>query len=62
MGLAAAALLRDDALRATTGANAARDAALRFDVERQLDETISWYREIIADWHDRERSALPQAR
>lgn len=62
MGLAAAALLRDDELRATTGANAARDAALRFDLEHQLDETISWYREIIADWHDRERSALPQAR
>jgi hypothetical protein len=27
-----------------------RDAADRFDLERQLDETIDWYREIIADW------------
>lgn len=50
MGAAAAALLDDDALRATLAANAAQDAAARFDLERQLDVTIDWYREIITDW------------
>ena len=53
MGAAAAAILGDDDLRATLGANAAADAAQRFDLERQLDATIAWYREIIADRPDR---------
>ncbi len=57
MSAAAAAILGDDALRARLGANAARDAAERFDLERQLDDTIDWYREIIADWRDRHRVA-----
>jgi glycosyltransferase involved in cell wall biosynthesis len=57
MGAAAAALLGDDATRAALGANAASDAAARFDVERQLDTTIAWYREIIEDWRDRHRVA-----
>ena len=52
MAAAAAALLGDDALRATLSANAAADAAERFDLELQLDRTIAWYREIIADWKD----------
>ena len=56
MGLAAAALLLDGSTRSTLSSNAAADAAARFDVDRQLDVTISWYREIIADWRDRERS------
>ena len=25
------------------------------DLEGQLDTTIDWYREVIADWHDRNR-------
>ncbi len=50
MAAAAAALLADDRLRQTLGANAAADAALRFDLDLQLDRTIAWYREIIADW------------
>ncbi|HEY5435222.1 MAG TPA: glycosyltransferase [Candidatus Limnocylindrales bacterium] len=57
MGAAAAAILRDDDLRATLSANAAADAAQRFDLDRQLDTTIDWYREIIADWRDRHRVA-----
>ena len=53
MAAAAAALLADDSvLRATLGANAAADAALRFDLDRQLDLTIAWYREVIADWRE----------
>jgi glycosyltransferase involved in cell wall biosynthesis len=50
MAAAATAILTDPPLRAALSANAVRDAADRFDLERQLDETIDWYREIIADW------------
>jgi glycosyltransferase involved in cell wall biosynthesis len=53
MGRAIGALLADPDLRATLGRNAARDAAARFDVERQLDVTVRWYREVIADWQAR---------
>ena len=56
MGAAAAAVLQDENLRRALSANAAADAARRFDLERQLDATIDWYREIIADWKSRERS------
>ena len=55
MGAAAAAILCDEDLRAMLSANAAADAARRFDLNRQLDETIDWYREIITDWRDRNR-------
>jgi glycosyltransferase involved in cell wall biosynthesis len=54
MGAAAAAILGDDSLRAVLSANAAADAARRFDLDLQLDATIDWYREVIADWHDHE--------
>ena len=57
MGAATAALLRDDRLRAALSANAAADAAQRFDLDRQLDVTIAWYREIIADWGARTPAA-----
>jgi glycosyltransferase involved in cell wall biosynthesis len=50
MAAAATAILADPPLRAALSANAARDASERFDVERQLDDTIDWYREILADW------------
>ena len=50
MGAAAAAVLGDDLLRAALSANAAADAAERFDLDRQVDETLAWYREILADW------------
>jgi glycosyltransferase involved in cell wall biosynthesis len=56
MGAAAAGILGDDGLRATLSANAVRDAAARFDLEQQLDSTIGWYREIIADWRLRART------
>jgi glycosyltransferase involved in cell wall biosynthesis len=54
MGAAAAAILADDRIRATLSANAVADAARRFDVEQQLDSTISWYREIVAEWKQRD--------
>lgn len=56
MAAAAAALLGDDALRATLSANAAADAAERFDLDIQLDRTIAWYHEIVADWQERQRA------
>jgi glycosyltransferase involved in cell wall biosynthesis len=50
MAAATAFLLRDDALRAQLAKNAAEDAAARFNVERQLDETLAWYAESNDDW------------
>jgi glycosyltransferase involved in cell wall biosynthesis len=50
MAAATAHLLEDDGLRAQLGRNAARDAAERFDFDDQLDATIAWYRDVIADW------------
>ena len=50
MAAATTALLRDDELRARLGRNAAADAASRFDVEHQLEETMGWYRDCIRDW------------
>ena len=52
MGEAVAHLLGDVPTRAALAANAAEDARARFDVDRQIDATITWYREIIAAWHD----------
>ncbi len=40
-------LLRDDALRCQLGENAARDARRRFDMARQVDDYLAWYREIL---------------
>ena len=51
MAAAASALLTDDDLRARLGANAAAEAAALYDIERQLDETLAWYAEILGDWH-----------
>jgi glycosyltransferase involved in cell wall biosynthesis len=48
MAQATVAILRDDATRRRLAANAA-DAAARFDLERQLDETVAWYREILTE-------------
>ena len=55
MAAAAAALLLDDDTRAALSANAVRDAAQRFDLDLQLDTTIAWYRDILADWKVAER-------
>ncbi len=57
MSAAAAAILGSDAIRAGLSVNAGADAAARFDLERQLDATIDWYREIIPHWQDRRRAS-----
>lgn len=41
-------LLSDASLRATLGENAARDAGDRFDLNRQCEAYLNWYREILA--------------
>ncbi|HEY3082185.1 MAG TPA: glycosyltransferase [Chloroflexota bacterium] len=49
-------LLRDPALRGRLTANAAADAADRFDLGRQADAYLSWYAEVRRDWAE-QRSA-----
>ena len=39
--------LKDEALRRELGANAAADAAARFDLEREVDDYLAWYRELV---------------
>jgi glycosyltransferase involved in cell wall biosynthesis len=39
-------LLKDDRLRLRLGKNAARDAASRFDLNRQVNQYLAWYGEI----------------
>ncbi len=47
MAAAALALLADDDLRACLSANAARDAAERFDLRDQVENTVAWYQEVL---------------
>jgi glycosyltransferase involved in cell wall biosynthesis len=47
MAEAIVTLLKDEELRARLGDNAARDAAQRFDVEREVDSYLGWYAEIL---------------
>jgi len=48
MAVAIEHLLEDDSQRHHLGANAAMDAAKRFDLQRQADEFLTWYQEIIS--------------
>ncbi len=50
MGAATASLLGDESLRLALSANAAADAANRFDLERQIDDTLTWYQDILSEW------------
>jgi glycosyltransferase involved in cell wall biosynthesis len=43
-------LLRDKSLRLRMGENAARDAVKRFDLQRQADDFLRWYQEILKTW------------
>jgi glycosyltransferase involved in cell wall biosynthesis len=47
MAIALARLLADAALRQQLGDSAARDAARRFDLRRQCDVYLDWYRSIV---------------
>ncbi len=51
-------LLTDDALRMRLGRNAAEDAQKRFGLNRQVEEYLEWYEEILEAWR-RGRSPCP---
>ena len=42
-------LLTDEQVRHQMGDNAARDARARFDLEKQVDDYLAWYRQILSD-------------
>jgi O-antigen biosynthesis rhamnosyltransferase len=42
-------LIEHSSLLRTMGANAARDARLRFDLQTQVDAYLEWYEEIIEE-------------
>lgn len=50
-------LLAHDDVRRQLAANAVADARRRFDIERQIDETVGWYRDIIGSWQAPRASA-----
>jgi glycosyltransferase involved in cell wall biosynthesis len=52
MASAAVALLEHGVMRMAIGENAARDARVRFDRDRQVDDYLAWYHEILDDWRD----------
>jgi glycosyltransferase involved in cell wall biosynthesis len=43
-------LLDDDPLRRALGRNDASDAAIRFDVRRQVDDYLEFYRDVMRRW------------
>jgi len=49
MGSGIELLLNDDALRRRLGGNAVLDATKRFDLQRQVDDFLNWYQEILED-------------
>lgn len=58
MAEAIIALLTDDDLRMRLGRNAAEDAQRRFGLNRQVEEYLGWYGEILEAWR-RGRSPCP---
>ena len=53
MAEAVITLLTDDELRLQLGRNAAEDAQRRFDLNRQVEDYIGWYGEILGNWQRR---------
>jgi len=49
MAISIERLLNDDCLRRRMGDNAARDAQERFDLQRQVDDYLAWYRDLLRD-------------
>jgi glycosyltransferase involved in cell wall biosynthesis len=47
-------LLQDKPLRLRMGENAARDAVQRFGLQRQADDFLRWYQEILKAWVSRQ--------
>lgn len=42
--------LRNFGLRTQLAKNAAEDTRIRFDLNRQVDEYLNWYKEILENW------------
>jgi glycosyltransferase involved in cell wall biosynthesis len=51
-------LLQDEPLRLRLGDNAVKDAVQRFDIQRQADDLLGWYQEILQAWASR-RGPIP---
>jgi glycosyltransferase involved in cell wall biosynthesis len=51
MAAAVRSLSTNELLMRKLGTHAAMDAADRFDLERQTDRMVAWYKEVIADFH-----------
>jgi glycosyltransferase involved in cell wall biosynthesis len=47
-------LLQDEPLRLRLGDNAVKDAVQRFDIQRQADDLLGWYQEILQAWASRQ--------
>lgn len=54
-------LLTDDALGMRLGRNAAEDAQRRFDLNRQVDVYIRWYRKILENWKRGQKPKLEKS-
>lgn len=57
MAKAVRSLLEQEGLRHQLGENAAVDARQRFDLNRQIEDYLAWYQEIINRWHIDNNSA-----
>jgi glycosyltransferase involved in cell wall biosynthesis len=51
-------LLKDDALSHEMGQQAATDARRRFDLNRQTNDFLDWYQEVITDWQDWQKNTI----
>jgi glycosyltransferase involved in cell wall biosynthesis len=51
-------LLQDEPLRLRLGDNAVKDAVQRFDIQRQANDLLGWYQEILQAWASR-RGPIP---
>jgi glycosyltransferase involved in cell wall biosynthesis len=58
LGLAIRTLLGDDRLRRQMGTNAYRDANKRFDLNRQANDYLQWYEEILSQGSVKPRGVL----
>lgn len=58
MARAIEGLLADNCLRDRMGNNAARDARKRFDLQRQVDDYLGWYEQLLESASARYQDAV----
>ena len=56
MAYAVESLMDDEVLRRCLGENAAADARRRFDLEREADDYLAWFSELLDRWETPERA------